>query len=97
MQLPVLPKKAVLTLSFGALTADEYNARLGQSDTFAVFLVILLSLNDQYLLTNFYNDCINLFIPYQGIKFNGKTIYEFFGLPNDILNRIQYLLKRRFT
>ena len=100
MQLPVLPKKAILTLSLGNLSVDEYNTqKLGQNDVFAVFLVIMLLLNDQYLLTNFYNDCINLFLPYkaQGVKFNGKSVFEVFGLPDNILDRMQNLLTARFT
>ena len=100
MQLPVLPKKAILTLSLGNLSVDEYNTqKLGQNDVFAVFLVIMLLLNDQYLLTNFYNDCLNLFLPYksQGVKFNGKSVFEVFGLPDNILDRMQNLLTVRFT
>lgn len=97
MQLPVLPKKATLLLSYGILSEAEYNSKHGQNDVFAIFLVILLLLNDQYLLTNFYNDCRSTFAPYDAITFNGKTIYEVFGLPNDIASRIMKLLKARFT
>ncbi|MCI9191666.1 MAG: Abi family protein [Lachnospiraceae bacterium] len=49
MQLPVLPKKQLLYLSGGILSESEYNNRLGQNDIFAVFMVILLLINDQYL------------------------------------------------
>lgn len=97
--LPILPKKAILTLTFGNLSVSEYDhGRRGQNDIFAVFLVIMILLNDQYLLKNFYNDCWTLFYPYkeEKIKFNGKSIFEVFGLPDDILNRMERLLNIRF-
>lgn len=99
MQLPTLPKKATLLLSFGILSESEYDSRKGQNDVFAIFLIILILINDSYLLTNFYNELSNIFSSYDkmDIRFNGKTIYEVFGLPNDILSRILTLLKARFN
>lgn len=97
MQLPVLPKKQLLNLSMGILSEDEYDNRHGQNDIFAVVMVILLLINDQYLLTNFYRDFLSIFEPYKNTKFNEKTIYEVFNLPNDIADRLSKLLKARFT
>ncbi len=97
MQLPVLPKKQLLYLSGGILSESEYNNRLGQNDIFAVFMVILLLINDQYLLTNFCRDFLSIFEPYKETKFNGKTLHEVFNLPNDIANRLGQLLETRFT
>lgn len=99
MQLPVLPKKAILTLSLGILSSTEYDLRLGQNDIFAVFLVIMILLNDQYLLENFFADCYFLFSRYvqNNIKFNGKSVYEVFNLPNDVFIRMEKFLKLKFT
>lgn len=96
MQLPVLPKKQILNLSMGILSEDEYDSNCGQNDIFAVFMVILLLINDQYLLTNFYRDFLAIFEPYKETKFNGKTIYEVFNLPNNISDRLNRLLEARF-
>ena len=99
MQLPILPKKAAILLSLGNLKEYEYNSRLGQNDLFSVILVILILLNDSYLLTGFYRELYTLFIPYEqnNILFNGKSVYEVFGLPNNTLDQIQKLLEARFT
>ena len=99
MQLPVLPKNATLLLSMGILTEDEYNARVGQNDIFSIFLIILILLNDQYLLTNFFAECKTLFdlYPSKSIKFNGKSFFEIFGMPDNILDRILQLFKLKFT
>lgn len=99
MQLPILPKKATLLLSFGNLSEKEYNARYGQNDIFAIFIIILILLNDPYLLANFYTDICALFTPYSNnnIKFNGHSIFNVFGLPEDVLLRLDKLLRARFT
>lgn len=99
MQLPILPKKATLLLSYRILSETEYNSRKGQNDIFAIFLIILILINDSYLLTNFYTELYNLFNDYEkkDIRFNGKTVYDVFGLPDNILFRILKLLKARFS
>ena len=99
MQLPILPKKATLLLSFGILTESEYNTRLGQNDIFAIFLIISVLLNDPYLLTNFHKELTSLFVPYSehNITFNNKSIYDVFGLPDNILTRLGRLLEARFS
>lgn len=96
MQLPELPKKATLLLSMGTLTEPEYTL-YGQNSIFAVFLAIVILLNDQYLLINFHTEIKSLLEPYHDTKFNHKNIYEIFGLPNDTISRIQKLLYAKFT
>lgn len=94
--LPVLPKKQIITLSKGALSVSEYNSGFGKSDLYSVILTCFILLNDQYLLTNFYSDLKTLLLPYSSVPFNGKSIYEVFQLPSDILDRLIKIIENRF-
>lgn len=97
MSLPILPKVATLCYSYNQLSNTEYRQGCGQCDLFAVFLVILTLLNDNYLLSNFHLDCTYVFSPYSSLQFNGKTIFEVFGLPNNIIERMQNIIEQKFT
>lgn len=84
----ILPKKQLLSLAPALVTSKEYNRGLGQKDLYAVIILLLLLLNDKYLIQNFLNDCNHIFAPYYKSKFADKTIFEVFGLPNDLYLRI---------
>lgn len=90
--LPVLPKKALLSLSKGATSAEEYNAGYGKNDLFAVILICFILINDRYLLINFLTDLNYTLMPYENILINGKTIYETFKLPNDLTERLEKMI-----
>lgn len=94
--LPVLPKKQLLILSQGILSEDEYNNNIGKSDLFAVILVCCILLDDKYILSNFLNDLIYILTPYKSVKTNGKTIFKIFGLPEDLIQRLQKFLTQKF-
>lgn len=94
--LPQLPKKQLLTFSFHAVSIKEYNHRMGQNDAFAVILALLIMLNDRYLSNNLRTELFNIFSPYRGTLFNQKTIFEVFGFPNDLFNRLDHLIRNKF-
>ena len=52
LALPQLPKEQILSLSFNAISENEYDKRIGQNDTFAVILSLIIMLSDQYLIAN---------------------------------------------
>lgn len=84
----IIPKTQLLLLSNNIISEDEYNSGLGQKDLMAIILVILILLNDPYMVTNFMNDIVSTFNPYKNIKFASKSIFEIFELPNDFIKRI---------
>ncbi|MBD5456322.1 MAG: Abi family protein [Lachnospiraceae bacterium] len=94
--LPVLPKNALLSLSYGSISTTEYNAGYGKSDTFAVILICFILLNDRYLLTNFLQDLKYTLMPYKDTIINDKTIFEIFRLPNNIFERLNAMSSKRF-
>lgn len=77
------------------LTKKEYNAGLGKNDLFAVIIIVLLLINDDFQLKNFVTEMKTLIIPFEQNKdeFNGKNIYGLFNLPNDLFTRIEEILK----
>lgn len=85
-----LPKIPVLSLAPSLLCEKEYLSGLGKNDLFAVVIIICVLLNDSYLADNFKNDLIFLFVPYleKDIRFSGKTILEVFGMPDNLIDRI---------
>lgn len=90
--LPVLPKSQLVSLSFGALSDKEYNKNLGKSDLFAVILVCFIMIDDRYILTTFFNDLVNILKPYENMTMNEKSIFSIFGLPDDVITRLEQLL-----
>lgn len=95
--LPVLPKKALISLSYGNICAAEYNAGFGKNDTFAIILICFILLNDRYILTNFLQDLEYTLLPYKNAKINNKTIFEIFHLPDNIIDRLSAVITKRFS
>lgn len=91
--LPVLPKKALLLLAKGGTSEKEYNAGYGKNDSFAVILICFILINDRYLLSNFLADLEYALMPYKDISINGKTIFETFKLPNDLIERLKKMIE----
>lgn len=90
----VIPKNQLLHLVPEMITESEYNVGIGQKDLFAVILSILILIDDQYLLSNFFNDLKYVLSPYDQISIANKSIYNTFNLPDNIFERIEsYLLK----
>lgn len=97
LNLPQLPKKQLLLLTYNTLSEDEYNSKIGQNDTLAVILAIMIMLNDQYILTNFVSELNMILSPYAKTEFNGKTVFELLGFPDDLFNRLELLMRRKYT
>lgn len=97
LSLPQLPKEQILTLSFNAISEIEYDKRIGQNDTFAVILSLIVMLSDQYLIANLRNELYNTLFPYSEVRFNKQTVFEVFGFPNDLFDRIDKLLTQKFN
>lgn len=95
--LPILPKEQILTLSFGVLTEQEYKNNLGQSDLFAVLLILLILIDDPYLTAHLINELENAFKPYKELYFSKKTVFEVFGLPENIIKRLEKLHRTKFN
>ena len=95
--LPVLPKKALINLSYQIITNEEYNTGLGKNDIFAVIIICFILINDRYILTNFFNDLQYILKPYEHITMNGKSIFRIFNLPENIFKRLYNLLYYRFS
>lgn len=97
LSLPQLPKEQLLTLTFNAISETEYNNKMGQNDTMAVLLALMVMLNDSYLLFNLQTELTSLFKPYEHILFNQKTVFEVFNFPNNLLDRLKKLIERKFV
>lgn len=96
ISLPQLPKKQVLTFTFNSISEIEYNKKMGQNDTMAVLLALMIMLNDPYIITNFRSELVANLGPYIDLRFNHKTIFEVFGLPNDLFLRLEKLAEKKF-
>ena len=90
--LPILPKKQTITQASDLLTAEEYNQGIGQNDTYSIFIIILVLINNTNLLLDFYFDIHVFFHKYGKHTFNNKTIYQVFNIPENVLERVQTFL-----
>lgn len=99
ISLPQLPKHQLLTLTYNFVSSREYDSKMGQNDTLAVLLAVIVMLNDPYLVLNLITELNTLFAPYleAETKINGKSILEIIGFPTDLFTRLQNLYTRKFT
>lgn len=97
INLPQLPKEQLLSLTFNAISEEEYNLRIGQDDTLAVILSLIVMLSDNYLINNFYTELCNVLSPYETVSFNDQSIFDVFGFPNDLLDRLKKLIMQKFN
>jgi len=95
LNLPVLPKNALLSLTYGNISVREYNMGHGKNDTFAIFLIFFILIDDIYILQNILQDLKYTLGPYDNVTINGKTVFEIFNLPNNILDRLDSIMKSR--
>lgn len=96
--LPVIPKKQLLELTYGMLSEKEYNSRIGQNDLLAVLFLFPILSNDMYMLKNLVTDLEVLFMPYitKDIRIGGKTIFDIFSLPVNFFERIKKIIVSKF-
>ena len=92
-----LPKKQIVLLTNGILSAEEYDHGLGKNDLFAVLIALCILINDPIILTNIMVELTLFLSPYKekNILFIDKTLFELFGLPEDILERIDKLVQQQ--
>lgn len=85
-----LPKKPLLSICPDLINECEYLAGTGRNDLYSLVIIICILLNDSHLAENLIMDFRFLFEPYvsSNISFCGKTVFEVFGMPNDIFMRI---------
>lgn len=99
ISLPELPKQQLLTLTYNFVSSIEYDVKMGQNDTLAVVLTLIVMLNDPYVVSNLISELTALLTPYinAGTQINGKDILEILGFPEDFFTRLESLYKRKFT
>lgn len=84
-----VPKRQIIALSQGIITESDYNSNpYAKNGLFAVLAIIMILLNDEYLLATFASELSFILDPYINITIGGKTIYQLFNLPDDIIDRL---------
>lgn len=85
-----IPKRQLLTLSGGLLSKNIYKKGYGKNDVYALVLVLIILLNDRYMINNLMNDLTNMLKPYEQFSLSeNKTLIQQFGLPKDVLKRFE--------
>lgn len=88
-----LPKKQALLLSNSTLSESEYLSSIGQSDLYAITIVLSSFMKDEVCFRQFQHDIAILFNGYakNNIIFGGKTLFDIYNLPSDYLNRLKLI------
>lgn len=97
ISLPQLPKTQTLTLTFNAISETEYNSRMGQNDTYAVLIVLIVMLSDKYLISNLRSELSNMLSPYLTILFNQQSVLDILGFPSNLFERLDKLITQKFS
>lgn len=87
-----IPKNSLLTISNGLTNESEYLGGMSNNGSFAVIILLIFLLNDQYMINNMIQDLINLLSYYKSENFSGKTIFEIFNLPDDLFDRFNKVI-----
>lgn len=88
----------MLSLTFNFISSDEYDNKMGQDDTLAVILSLIVMLNDPYIVSNLIVELRSLLTPYieANTKISGKRILEIFGFPIDLFDRLDTLYRQKY-
>lgn len=79
------------------MTSETPSYRLPEGGSFSFVMTIIIMLNDPYLAANFVSELRILLLPYQDTLFNGKTVFELLGFPNNLFERLEKLLHQKFA
>ncbi len=93
-----LPMTPTLFITPDLLTKEEYLKGVGRKNLYALVVAICVLLNDQYLATNFYTDLLYIFKEYEDndVRFCGNTVFNIFGMPDTVLNRIWKFTAKKY-
>lgn len=93
-----LPKIPLLSIAPDLISEQEYLSGIGKNDLYSVIIIISVLLNDPHLMENFLTDLLFLFQPYleSGVKFCGKNILDVFGMPDDLMERLDVFARNRY-
>lgn len=91
-----LPKKSYLVLAQGTVSEEDYNRDFGKSDLYAVLNCCVLLFGTKYLANSLIADLRTALDPYEGYTILGRTITSIFGLPDDIIIRLQQISTAKF-
>lgn len=84
-----LPKVQTITLSGGIITSSEYKQQTSaRSGLFAVITSLVTLINDPFMRVKLILDLNSILSKYNGITINGRTIFNIFGFPDDIVDRL---------
>ena len=84
-----IPKNLILTLFPTLTNSEEYDSGISKNGAYTLILLFSILLNEHYMIENMLQDLHTLFSPYRNTTISGKTIFEIFNLPNDLLERLQ--------
>ena len=82
LSLPQLPKYAITTIFHNSLSESEYNSGLGQCDTYAIILSLVLLLVDKYSVLNFLNELYSILETHEHFKICNTDDFDLLKLPN---------------
>lgn len=82
-------------LQSNVLSDFEYNKSVGKNDLFAIILIIMILNHDEYIVSNFVNELVQILLPYKDIKISNKTIFQIFDLPPDLFIKLENLQENK--
>ena len=78
-----------------ALSENEYQEGIGKGDLFTVMTAIILLLGNDYLIGMFLANLGEIIKEYSTMNiFAGKTIFDIFGLPENLIDRLSYVVAK---
>ena len=95
-----LPSNILLKiLGTEILPKQEYRKGIGKNNLASIILLVMILVDDNYILRRFQNDLANILFPYigEGSLFAGNTIFEVLGLSPSVIDRLKKFHSKLFS
>lgn len=88
-----LPQRSLLALlPESVLTKDEWLKGIGVNDILGIFIIIILLINDKYIINNLILEFERIVNPYEKYRFsNNNSVFDIFNIPSNVLERMSEL------
>ncbi len=75
------------------MTSKSPSYRFSEGGTFS----FIIMLSDPYMVANFITDLKIVLSPYENTSFNGNSVFKLLGFPNNLFDRLENLMQKKYT
>lgn len=78
------------------INKNDFDSGIGKNDFFSTIIAFCILMNDTYVFQSLGRDVVHLINKYSALNFGGKSFFEVFDIPDDILTKMQIISNLRY-